>query len=166
MTSFWDSAAGDCSNLQSPQVVPLVPEPDDYFMICSQTLTNTCLARCFDEIQAFEFAQAMASEPPNFVLCQNIAVESLYFSTDDIEHDLHLAQFEVFSLLELRDCSKICTGRQYPQDRCLAVAGKTLGEQTVIAYYCVPSDIFWYVSLYPGLQYPTTTVEYVLSLRK
>jgi hypothetical protein len=162
LSSFWDSAAGDCSNTESPYVVTLVPEPVDYFLLCSDTAT--CRARCLDEFTAFEFARAMVDEPPDFVLPQRTQVQSRYFSTDDIENDRHLAPFEVLALEELADCSSICVGRRHPLDRCLAVAGKASRQEPAIAYYCVPADIFQYVAQYAGLPHPPSSPVYGLSL--
>ena len=156
LTSVMDSDAGMCSNLDSPYVVTLIPEPSDYFMSCSDT--TTCRVRCLDTFAAFQEAQATVTVPPQFTHEESTSFESRYFSIDDIENDRHLAPFEIRALAELETdtCRIICVQSPHPLDRCLAIAGMVTDGELAIAYYCVPANVFNYVSKVPGISHPYT----------
>jgi hypothetical protein len=150
VVAFWDKEAGECHNFESPYVVTLIPEPADYFMMCSDT--STCRAKCLDEIEAFEVARQLQPDP-GFVATQTVTVSSRFFSVGDVEAERHLAPFQVLALTELETCARVCAGSQHPRDRCVAAAGLAEGELAV-AYYCVPADIMRFVAPYAGLAWP------------
>jgi hypothetical protein len=150
VVAFWDEDAGDCHNFESPYVVTLIPEPSDYFMMCSDTAT--CRSKCRDEIGAFETARLLTPQP-TFTTTQAVVVKSRYFSVSDVENDRHLAPFAVLALTELESCVEVCGDGRHPRDRCVVAAG--LAErQLAVAYYCVPADIMRFVVQYAGLPFP------------
>lgn len=154
VVAFWDEEAGECSNFESPYVVALVPEPSDYFMMCTDT--SACRAKCLDEIEAFETAFAAsqtAATGPQFVATQSITVNSKFFSISDIEAERHLAPFVVLALTELESCQDVCVDSRHVQDRCVVAAGLS-GNELAVAYYCVPADIMRFVSAYAGQRLP------------
>ncbi len=89
-----------------------------------------------------------------------VTMESMLFSSDDIEAGRHKPPFLMQELIELptASCVTVCAGKV---SRCIAVAGlvtqatadsRELAMELAIAYYCVPIDVTQYSFQWPGME--------------
>ncbi len=153
-----DALAMKCTELDSPFVVSIMPEPVDYFMGCMQTFE--CRARCLDSMQAFDDSlrayTAYSPAPLAYVSTADVETESRFFSYADMEAGRHLAPFAVFVVVQLPPsvCLSVCPTQQA---RCVAVAGMRLGA-IAAAYYCVPASLV--MSVYEGVPLPASAAAY------
>ena len=152
-----DNSACDAFDV-FPYVMSIIPEPVDYFSSCVDT--QDCKIRCFEEYTAFEDAKRKvldAGIDVGFKTEIAVIMESMLFSSDDIEAGRHKPPFLMQELIELptASCVTVCAGKV---SRCIAVAGlvtQTTGElamELAIAYYCVPIDVTQYAFQWPGME--------------
>jgi hypothetical protein len=80
-----------------------------------------------------------------------VIMESMLFSSDDIEAGRHKSPFLMQELIELptASCVTVCAGKV---SRCIAVAGlvtqatadsRELAMELAIAYYCRTVELYW-----------------------
>ena len=138
----------DCDAFDiSPYVVTIIPEPVDYFTACADT--DDCRIKCLEQFSAFEVAKAEeVSRNIDLGFQTTIAMdlESLLFSTKDIEEGKNRPPFQISDMTEISQtsCVTVCGGTQTKlRNRCLALAGLR-EDKLATAYYCLPIDVTQY----------------------
>ena len=128
-----DPNAGECLDIgHDPNVVVLMPWPQDYFQGCSHT--TLCRSRCSDLWDAFDQSYNASGGVSTTLAPVTVNAESLYFPTLTAEA---FTPMRIMALIQPGDdvCLGVC-GRA--GDLCTAVAGVKNAVATV-QYYCIPS---------------------------
>jgi hypothetical protein len=145
-----DSSACDAFDV-SPYVMSIIPEPVDYFSACVDT--EDCRVRCLEEYNAFDAAKHLvvaAGVELGFSTDIPVTLESMFFSSDDIEQGRNKPPFMILDVVELpvSSCSVVCAGAASGSNRCIVVGGlrtEADAKQNIgIAYYCLPLDVSQY----------------------
>jgi hypothetical protein len=153
-----DSSACDAFDV-SPYVMSIIPEPVDYFSACVDT--DDCKVRCLEEYDAFDTAKhrvVAAGIQLGFATDIPVTLESMFFSSDDIEQGRNKPPFMIQDVVELSmaSCSVVCAGTVSSANRCVVIGGlrtEENAEQHIgIAYYCLPLDVSQFAYQWPGME--------------
>jgi hypothetical protein len=126
-----DPSAGDCLDFdKDPNVVVLLPWPQDYFQACGKT--TLCRSKCSAVWNAFDAALS-AAQSTSTVSRITVQAESLFFPTLSVDAFMPM---RIWAMIQPRGetCLAVC-GRA--GDGCVAVAG-VKGGKAAVQYYCLP----------------------------
>ena len=128
-----DPTAGECLNIgHDPNVVVILPWPQDYFHGCGAT--TLCRSKCSALWDAFDQSYANSGGAPTAATQVTVMAESLFFPTISAEAFTPMAIMAVIQPGE-ETCNLVC-GRI--GDPCAAVGG-VKNTLAVVQYYCIPS---------------------------
>jgi hypothetical protein len=158
-----DSSACDAFDI-SPYVMSIIPEPVDYFSACTDTAD--CRIRCKEEYDVFEEAKnkiIASGIELGFETEMAVSMESMFFSSDDIDKGRNKPPFMILDIVELSasSCSQVCTGAAISGNRCIVASGLRTDVANVttasvgilgIAYYCLPIDVSQYAYQWPAME--------------
>ena len=125
--------AGNCDNYETnPYVMVIIPNPVDYFRVC--TKTDVCRVRCLQQIEAFERVKPPTSTARSTTSSQ--IVQSLFFPVLNDDVYMPFGETGIISLIELNDCYMCLTEGE---DRCFLAGGFEI--YYTVKQYCVPSAL-------------------------
>ena len=125
------NSAGNCDNYETnPYVMVILPNPIDYFRVC--TKTDVCRVRCQQQIEAFERAK-----PPGVRTTTGTqAVQSLFFPVLNDDVYMPFADTGIVALIELSECPMCLVDGE---DRCFIAGGFLISFN--VYQYCIPSAL-------------------------
>jgi hypothetical protein len=130
----FDGNAGNCDNYETnPYVSVLIPQPVDYWRVC--TKTDVCRVRCKQQMEAFEMVRPQAV----LTTSTQAVVESLFFPTISGDVYTPFPDTGILALLELTSCP-MCS--ETGTDRCFIAGGFAgVNAHFQVQQYCVPSAL-------------------------